>query len=173
MAKKTKKSKKPKNQNQSQSKEQSNPQVSTPTWQEIAEATKPLAQKAIELLDDPTKHLILPKEEVVIEKQIKIKAQPNPTHVIVTELSEPRRIQVAESLAPKKVLKAQIVAGEAKILTPEEVQRLRQGLVKADLAEGQGEGDPEQEEDDPFKPVVNLGKKVLGVFRKKKNAEDS
>lgn len=163
MAKKSTKSKKNKNsKNLKGSKnfknsEKSNQQTA-PTWQEIAQAQKPLPQKAIELLNDPTKHLITPKEEVLIEKQIKIKTQPDPTHTIVTELSAPRVITRAQNTPPKKVLKAHIVPAESQKLTPEAVEKLKLSLQASELS---------QEEDDPIKAMKEAAKNLMSAIKKK------
>lgn len=133
------------------------------TWQQIAEARKPVAQKAIELLDDPTKHLIVPKEEVMIEKEIKFKTQPTPTHTIVTELSPPRRItQPAATTPPKKVLKSEIKHQETRTLTPEEVDNLKKGMQQLPTE------NEDKAEDDLIKSVKEAAQKLLKVFHKKK-----
>ncbi len=132
------------------------------TWQQIAEAKKTLSQKAIELLDDPTKHLIRPKEEVAIHKEIKIKTQPNPTHTIVTELSTPRRvIAPVEGQTLKKILKSEIIHRQTRELTSEEIAALREEQQKT-------ASNPEDEEDDPIKSVKEAVKKVANIFKKKK-----
>ena len=161
MANKPKKSKKsigskqpPENLEQKQKEE--------PTWQEIAEARKPVAQKAIELLDDPTKHLILPKEEVIIEKEIKFKTQPNPTHTIVTELSPPRRITSPIISPPKKVLKSEITHQETRTLTPEEIDNLKKGMQQASADIN------EETEDDLIKSIKDAAHKIMKIFHKKK-----
>lgn len=150
MANKPKKSKKNKKQKEE------------PTWQEIAEARKPVAQKAIELLDDPTKRLILPKE-VVIEKEIKFKAQPDPTHIVVTELSPPRRITSPIISPPKKVLKSEIAHKETRTLTPEEIDNLQKEMQQASV-DVNGEA-----EDDLIKSLKDAAQKLMQVFHKKKS----
>lgn len=133
------------------------------TWQQIAEARKPVAQKAIELLDDPTKHLIRPKEEVSIHKELKIKTQPDPTHTIITEISPLRPIiNPLESHSPKKALKSEIIYQETRTLTPEEIANLKKGMQNKPIE------NQEDIEDDLFKSIGEAAKKLMKVFKKKK-----
>ncbi len=156
--------KKPKDEQQENEAPKDTDQKNTPTWQEIAEAQKPLSQKAIERLDDPNKRLIAPKEDKFIEKQLKIKTQPDPTHTIVTELSAPRQIQTANKKAPtKKVLKSKITQQGTRKLSPEEIEKLKQAMI---LGLRQEERE-EPEEDSLLKPLVDLAKKIFNPFAKK------
>ena len=112
-------------------------------------------KKAINILNDPSKKLCIPIEEIMIEKEIKIQSHPNPTHVIVTVLSEPRKIKLAEEKMLKKMLVADVIKGKTKMLTPQEIEVLRE------------EPNIEVEEQDVFKPMVNLAKKLIKPFSKK------